>query len=336
MDAFRVVFPEPGRVEIERFDIGDPAAGEVLVETKATLISIGTELTALTGEFPERSAWSAYVKYPFSPGYSCVGKIIKVGSGVKGFDVGDIVATTSPHATYSIERVERIVKVPENVGIESACFHTIAAGVMNSIRLARVSLGDAVVVVGLGPLGQMTVIFSRMAGAYPVIALDLAERRIEIAKTSGATHTLRVDDWKAVREAIRRITKGRMADKVFEVTGNPDVISKAITLTRSLGCFIVLSSPRGKTILDFHDEVNRPSRIIMGTHFTSQPEHESPHTPWTRRRNTELFFDLLSSGFLRIDHLITHRYHWRDVKKAYNMLLEDRTRAVGVILKFGD
>jgi 2-desacetyl-2-hydroxyethyl bacteriochlorophyllide A dehydrogenase len=322
------------KVEIEKFQVGKPREKEVLIETETALISTGTELTALTGDFPKPSAWSDYIKYPFVPGYSNIGRIVEVGSGVKDFNVGDIVATTSPHATHAVAIANQVVKVPENVNIESACFHTIAAGVMNSVRLANVSLGDAVVVVGLGLLGQMAVIFSRMAGAYPVIAIDIAEERLRISKASGATHIMRADDWNNVAENVRKITKGRMADKVFEVTGNPNVILKAITLTKSLGRFIVLSSPRGRTNMDFHDEVNRPSRIIIGTHFTSQPEYETPYNPWTRKRNTELFFDLLSDGRLTIEHLITHRYSWREAEKAYKMLLEDRTRAIGVILKF--
>lgn len=337
MEAFRIVFPKPMEIKIEKFDVGEPMNGEVLVETEATLISTGTELTALSGDFPQKSAWSAYVRYPFTPGYSSVGRIVKVGLGVKDFSVGDIVAAYSPHATHAIVRADNIFKIPKNVNIESACFHTIAAGVMNSIRLAKISLGDAVVVVGLGLLGQMAAIFSRMAGAYPVIGIDLAEKRLELARISGATHTLLANDWNHVKNAVKQITRGRMADKVFEVTGNPKVIPKAITLAKKkLGCFVVLSSPRGKTILDFHDEVNSPSRIIIGTHFSSQPEYETPYNPWTRKRNTELFFDLLSSKYLAIDHLITHKYHWREAEKAYGMLLEDRTKALGVILKFKD
>lgn len=334
MKGFRIVFSAPKEINIEEFDVKDPSENEVLIETINTLISTGTELTALTGEFPERSAWSAYVKYPFLPGYSSVGKVVKCGSKVKDFMIGDIVAATSPHATHAVVRADHLVKVPENVNVEDACFHTIAAGVMNSVRLARVSLGESVVVTGLGILGQMAIIFSRMAGAYPVIAVDIAENRLKIAKDSGATHTLRADNWNNVREEIKKITRGRMADKVFEVTGNPNVIPEAITLTRSLGCLIILSSPRGRTVMDFHDEVNRPSRIIIGTHFTSQPEYETLYNPWTRKRNTELFFDLLSAGFLKINHLISHRYRWHEAEKAYGMLMEDRTRAMGVILQF--
>jgi len=334
LEGYRVTFPSRLKIQIEDFEIGEIKEREALIETEASLISTGTELTALSGDFPESSAWSNYVRYPFIAGYSSVGKIIGVGHEVREFKVGDRVASTSPHATDAVVEVAGLVKVPENVQLEEACFHTIASGVMNSVRLANVSMGESVVVVGLGLLGQMATIFSRIAGAFPVIAVDLAEERLKLAKVSGATATLSGDKWDDVKASVEELTRGRMADKVFEVTGNPDVVPKAMALAKRQGCLVVLSSPRGKTVLDFHDEVNSPSRLIIGTHFGSQPAYETPYNPWTRRRNTELFFDLISAGVLKINHLITHRYPWREAEKAYKMLLEDRTRALGVILLF--
>ena len=334
MKGMRVVFPEPLKVEVEEFKVGRPRKGEVLIENEATLISTGTELTILTGDFPKPSAWARYGRYPFRPGYSSVGRIIKLGPKVEGFNVGDRVAADTPHATHAIVNSERIIKVPEGVSPEEASFHTLAAGVMNSVRLARVALGESVVIFGLGLLGQLAVIFSRLSGGYPVIGVDLAEKRLKLAELSGATATVKGGDWEGVYQAIEELTKCRMADKVFEVTGDPCVIPNAIKAAKRQGYLIILSSPRGETLLDFHDEVNSPSRIIIGTHFSSQPSFETPYNPWTKRRNTELFFDLLSSGVLRINHLITHRYRLDEAEEAYNMLLEDRTRALGVIFKF--
>ena len=96
----------------------------------------------------------------------------------------------------------------------------------------------------------------------------------------------------------------------------------------------MLSSPRGPTLLDFHDEVNRPSRVIIGTHFESQPHEESIQGQWTYKRNVEFFFDLVLSRLIRVDHMITQTYHWSKAPEAYQLLLEDRTRALGIILDF--
>ncbi|MBS7614043.1 zinc-binding dehydrogenase, partial [Candidatus Bathyarchaeota archaeon] len=236
---------------------------------------------------------------------------------------------------HSLAKAEDLVKVPEGVKLEYACLHTIVAGVMNSVRLAHVSLGDAVVVVGLGLLGQMTVLFSKLCGAFPVIAVDVADKRLELAKLSGATASIKYIDYEGVEEEVKRLTGNRMADVVFEVTGNPNVIPWAIKLAKKpLGRFIVLSSPRGSTTLDFHDEVNSPSRIIIGTHFGSQPFYETPYNPWTRKRNTDLFFNLLKANVINLGHFITHIYPWRKASEAYKMLIENRTQALAVLLDF--
>jgi threonine dehydrogenase-like Zn-dependent dehydrogenase len=72
---------------------------------------------------------------------------------------------------------------------------------------------------------------------------------------------------------------------------------------------------------------------IIGAHVSTHPEVETPYNPWTPVRNGELFFDLVLAGKLRVDDLITHRYHWREAPAAYEMLVTDRTQAMGVILE---
>ena len=329
--SLRVVIPKPNSVILEEVEVPEPRGKEVLIRTQFCLISSGTELTAFTGSFPERSRWSEYVKYPFYPGYSNVGIVEKVGEKVENIREGDIVASQAPHSEYVIVREDRVVRVPEGVALEEATFHTIASGVMHSVRLAGVTLGSTVVIIGLGLLGQMATQFSRLCGAYPLIGVDLYENRLKLGKESGATHVInsRKED---VYERVKDITEGRMADIVFEVTGNPQAISWGIKLVRTLGRFIVLSSPRGPTAIDFHDEVNAPSRVIMGTHFSSQPLFETPYYPWTRKRNVELFFRLLLDGIVRVRHLITHVVPLEDVEKAYELLLNKKNETLAVVL----
>jgi threonine dehydrogenase-like Zn-dependent dehydrogenase len=181
----------------------------------------------------------------------------------------------------------------------------------------------------------MAVLFSRLSGGFPVIAVDVADKRLELARLSGATSSVKYTGYESLEEEVKRLTGGRMADVVFEVTGNPNVIPWAIKLAKKpLGRFIVLSSPRGPTTLDFHDEVNSPSRIIIGTHFGSQPTYETPYNPWTRKRNTELFLSMLKANMINLNHFITHTYPWRRAPEAYKMLLENRTQALAVLLDF--
>jgi len=328
-----VVFPEPLKVIVAEEPLRDPGPGEVLVEALFSLVSTGTELTAYTGSFPPGSAWARYVRYPFKPGYSSVGRVIEVGSGVEGVNVGSVVAAPAPHADRYVWRAGELVEVPSGASPEEATFHTLAAGVMHAVRLAGVKLGESAVVVGAGLLGQLAVQFSRLSGAFPVIAVDLSDYRLELAAKSGAdlvVNASREDPAAAVREA----TGGRMADVVFEVTGDPSVLPQAIKLARGMGRLVVLSSPRGPSTLDFHDEVNSPSRVIIGTHFTSQPAVETPYYPWTWRRNRELFFRMLLSGRLSVKHLVSHVFPFEEAPKAYELLYRSRLQCMGVLFGY--
>ncbi|GAI25580.1 unnamed protein product, partial [marine sediment metagenome] len=166
-------------------------------------------------------------------------------------------------------------------------------------------------------------------GKYPIYLQATTEE----LGTAGATETVK-SDVEDVEKKVRSITNGRMADVVFEVTGNPAVIPWAIKLVKPQGRFVVLSSPRGPTQLDFHDEVNAPSRTIIGTHVTSQPEYETPYNQWTLKKNTELFFEFLKGGIIKVNHLISHKYPWFEAERAYRMLIENRAETMGVILDF--
>jgi len=343
MKTKRGVFRRPMEIALEDIDLPEPSENQVLIKSSVASINTGTELTILKGDFPPRSKWAEMFPYPYAMIASNIGTVIKKGSNVKRLEVGDRVASLAHVSPYDVLDVESpaypigtVMKVPEGISDEKACLRVAAITVMNSVRLARVSMGESVAVVGAGLIGQFAIMFNRLAGGYPVISIELskAEKRIKIAQESGAIEIIKSDE-ENVEKKIHDITNGRMADVVFEVTGNPKVIPWAIRLTKQpQGRFIVLSAPKGPTQLDFHDESCAPSRIIIGTHVTSAPEYETPYNQWTANRNTELFFSLLKADIIKVDHLISHRYPWSEFKKAYEMLTEDRTQAMGVFIDF--
>jgi len=332
----RIVFKEPKKVEIEEAELPELAPNQILIRTRMTLISTGTELTMLSGEYPKGSHWNNITKYPVYPGYSNCGVVEKIGENVQKFKVGDRVSSTAPHAEYAVIGEDRAVKIPDGVSDEEATFGTLSATVMNSVRLANIKLGESVIVVGVGILGQLACQFSRLCGGFPVIAVDLSRRRLEIAERLGVTAMIQPKE-EDVEQRIMELTKGKGGDVVFEVTGNPKIIPWELSLVKRQGRLILLSSPRGVTELDFHDLVNWPSRTIIGTHTSSHPSHETPYNPWTRERNTQLFFELLSAGLVNVRDLITDRYKWTEAKQAYQRLLDpfgERLQALGVILDF--
>ena len=327
---YQVVFAKPKEIILKETKIPSPKKGEVLIKTIVTQISTGTELTILSGGFPKGSYWANYAKYPFNAGYSNIGKVIDIGKGVNKNLINKIVATEAPHASYVIWDSKSLHFVPKGLSLEDASFFTIAEIAMQGIRLSNIEPGEIVAIFGLGLLGQLAVQFSGFCGGWPVIGIDPVPLRRKLALKSGAHFSLNPMD-KNLKQRIRKISKGRMFDVVFEVTGNPRVIPGQLEFLRERGRQIILSSPRGPSTMDFHDLINAPSRVIIGAHNYSHPKVATTYNQWTCARDVELFFDLLSADEIKVSHLITHRCKWNKAKEVYQMLFENRSRSLGVI-----
>lgn len=329
--ARTVVFTDAKQVSLEEVELPPLGEGQVLIETRCSLISTGTELTAFSGEFPPGSAWANYVRYPWRPGYSNVGVVLETGPGVDGVQAGERVVSHGAHASLVIQSRGQVQPVPEGVSDEEAAFCTVGVISLNGVRLSRLQLGESVVVCGVGLVGNLAVQLARKSGGWPVVALDLSAGRLEVAASHGATHVIE-GDAAAARDELLALNRERLADVVFEVTGNPKVIPGLFKLARKLGRVILLGSPRGKTEVDFHDEVHTNGLHVIGAHNSTHTPVETPYNVWTLQRDRELFLDLVAAGEVRVDDLVTSRFSWREAPEAFRMLWEDRARSMGVML----
>lgn len=217
-----VVFRGAGVVEFEDRPLPTPGRGEVLLRTRRTLISPGTELTILSGDFAPGSAWDSYGRFPFVAGYSAAAEVAGLGEGVEGLALGDLVAAGTPHARWSTAPVSGVYPLRgAAVPIDLMPFVTLAATVMNGVRRGQVAWGDSAVVFGLGLLGQLAVRYCRLCGARPVLGVDLIDARIALLPPGVAgVHPER----QALRDVVSDATRGRMADVVFEATGDSQLI----------------------------------------------------------------------------------------------------------------
>jgi len=328
-----VVFKAPKQAEIQDVPMPVPKAGEVIIRTRCTLISTGTELTVFEGAFPKNSEWDKSVKFPHIPGYNNVGEVVSTGAGVDPGLVGKRFASYGSHSRFVAKPLTELFPVRPDLPDEEAVFFAIPLIVANSIRKSRLAWGEAVIVYGLGLLGQFTVRFCRLCGARPVFAVDISERKIGFLPVD--RQIVRINPKKQdVVQVVREATKGRMADVVFEVTGSPSLIPGEFAALHEQGRFIVLSSPRGKTEFDFHDLCNHPSFTIIGTHNYSHPPTPSPENPWTMPRHVEFFFDLAADGELDVKQLISERRPFTDAPEVYASLLRDRSEAMGILFQW--
>jgi 2-desacetyl-2-hydroxyethyl bacteriochlorophyllide A dehydrogenase len=342
MKSKYIVYPSAQEVAVWEEEIEPPERGEILCRADKSLISIGTELHALRGQFDPGTNWFDWVKYPFRPGYSMVGHVIAVGEGVEGIKVGDRVASYGFHQQYfkaQLYDVQKRYDIPEGIGpyvlpdkisSEDGTWRSLAVTCQNAVRRAQFEFGETVAVVGLGILGQLTTRYLAAAGARKIIAIDLAQSRLELAQRGGATHTLRLDVKDAV-EPIREITGGWMSDVVFDVTGHPATLAPCIQLLRKLGRLVLLGDTPTPTKQYLGPGVVFNAVAILGIHGYMLPEKAGPFTPWTAERMSGVFFDYIMSGRVSVSELVTHRYSPLQAPDVYRNLLKDRTTDVGVI-----
>jgi 2-desacetyl-2-hydroxyethyl bacteriochlorophyllide A dehydrogenase len=328
-----LIFTGAGRVEIQQRDVPAPSAGEVLIKSKRSLISTGTELTLLSGKSRQGSVWSNLGTFPRTTGYCNVGEVVGIGEGVAPSLLSRRVATHGQHAAYVTCAAAELRQIPDAVADEDATLNTLAEVAMNGIRRSGLAWGETVAIVGLGLIGQLTARLCAVLGSGEIFGIEISENRLRYLPRANYIHPMlgAVGD---LGEAIQSNNRERLADVVFEVTGNPEVIPDELRLLRAQGRFVILSSPTGYSQFDFHDLCNRESFTIIGAHYFSHPSVATPGNPWTAIRHSELFMSYLADRRLTVNELISHRFSYKQASAAYGLLDGQRDSAMGVILEW--
>jgi len=324
----RVVFKEAGRVEIEEFSLRKPKLGEVLIETVSSLISPGTE-TAYLMALPNTPR-----RFPLYPGYSNAGIVAFTGSESSKLAVGDRVVSRKSHASHVITGETEVMRIPDDLSFEEASFFALGSISLQAVRKAHVEIGESVVVLGQGLVGNIALQLAKLSGGMPLIAVDMFDYRLKVSKSCGADYAFnprRVD----LIEEIMDVTDGKGADVIIEATGNPKAIPTALELAGRYGRVILLGSPRGVSEVNFYSEVHRKGVIIIGAHENTRPRYESTHGWWTQKDDSHLILKLLSKGLLRVKELITAKMNYKEAAKAYDRLINSKEDTLGIILEWG-
>jgi threonine dehydrogenase-like Zn-dependent dehydrogenase len=327
-----IFFTAPERVEILDRPVPEAAAGEVLIRTRRSLISTGTELMLLLGRARESSVWAGLSRYPQPVGYSNVGEVVAAAADVDPAWLGQRVETHSRHALWVTSPVDQLRAVPDGVTDEEATFSSLAEVAMNGLRRVGLTWGESVAVFGLGILGQLSVRLCALAGAAPVFGIEPSGFRRGLMPRGPVFHALEGQSGD-LENMVRRLNAGRGVDIVIELTGNPEVIPREPLLLRDQGRLLLLSSPRDATLFDFHDLCNRRSLTIVGAHGSSHPPAETPGAPWTGRRHGEIFLNRVAAG-LSVGELVSHRFPYQRAADAYRVLVEGRDEAMGVVFEW--
>ena len=341
--------------------------GRVLIRTQTSLISAGTERMLVEfgkagwidkarqqpdkvrqvldkvktdGLLPTLDAVRAKLDQPIPLGYCNVGRVLEVGAGVDGFEPGDRVLSNGHHAEVVAVPQNLCARIPDDVSDASAAFGVVAAIGLQGIRLAQPTLGEAFVVSGLGLIGLLTVQLLRAHGCR-VLGLDFNEQRLAQAAEFGAeTFDLSTGSPLPVAESFSR---GRGVDGVLitAATQSDEPVRQAAQMCRKRGR-IVLVGVAGLKLsrADFYEkELSFQVSCSYGPGRYDPAYEEQGHdyppgfVRWTEQRNFEAVLDMMASGRVTPDPLISHRFSLDNATDAY-ALISGSSPSLGVLLNY--
>jgi predicted dehydrogenase/threonine dehydrogenase-like Zn-dependent dehydrogenase len=353
-------------------DIPSPKVreGHILIQTSRSLVSAGTERMLVEfgkanfiekarqqpekvrmvldkvktdGIMPTLDVVRNKLDQPLPMGYCNVGIVREVGVGVAGFSVGDRVASNGKHAEIVCVPKNLCAKVPDSVSDEAATFTVIGAIALQGIRLIAPTLGESIVVTGLGLIGLMTVQLLRAHGCR-VLGIDFDADKLELARGFGA-ETVNLSHGGDPVAAALAFSRGRGVDGVLITasTKSNEPMHQATLMCRKRGR-IVLVGVTGLELsrADFYEkELSFQVSCSYGPgRYDPLYEESGQDYPfglvrWTEQRNFEAILDMLADGRLNVEPLISHRFPLEQSTQAYELLGSGKG-VLGIVLQYPD
>lgn len=345
--------------------------GFVLVRSAASLISAGTERS--TVEAGQKSLVGRAIEQPAlvkkvidkarnegvvatfdavrsklgslsALGYSAAGVVVDGGGDTTGFRVGDRVACAgvgyASHAEVLSVPKNLCVRLPAEVTFDAGAFGTVGAIALQGVRLAEPTLGESVVVIGLGLIGQLAVQLLNANGCR-VFGIDLDEEKIQLAKRLGAEEGCGPNE--EVKGRVLEWSRGRGADAVLITAGTSsnEPVELAGEISRAKGRVIVVGAVGLNLPRKPYYDRELTFRISMsygpGRYDREYEErgHDYPigYVRWTEGRNIEAFLDMVARGRVDVEPLITHRFKIDEGDRAYELITSDQPY-LGVLLQY--
>ncbi|MFB5944268.1 bi-domain-containing oxidoreductase [Albibacterium profundi] len=351
-----------GNTILEEVPVPIVKTGEVLIRTTRTLVSLGTERMLVEfgkanfiqkarqqpdkvkqvldkvktdGLKPTIDSVFNKLGQPLPLGYCNVGKVVAVGKGVEEFKIGDRVASNGPHAEYVSIPKNLVAKIPENVSDEEAAFTVIGSIGLQGIRLIKPTLGETIVVVGLGLIGLITAQLLKMNGCR-VIGFDFDQSKVELASEFGI---IAVNPGSGTDQVkfVESVTNGIGADGVIITASNKsnDIISQSAKMSRKRGR-IVLVGVVGLDIsrADFYEK-----ELTFQVYCSYGPgrydddyeqkgnDYPLPFVRWTEKRNFEAILNAIEQKTVDVSKLITERIPLKEYNKIYDNMSGSRSIA---------
>jgi len=334
MNRRSLYFTAPYEAEL-RPTAFDPAGDEVVVETRVSAISAGTELLVYRGEAPSDlpadetiDALDGDLSFPVRYGYAAVGEVVETGAAVEGAWTGRTVFAFNPHESRFAARPEDLVPVPGDVSTESMALLPSVETATSLVLDGRPRLGERIVVFGAGTVGLCTVALLSSFPLERLVAVDpLADRR-DRALAFGADEAIPPE---AVEAPAAPDADRDGADLVYELSGQPAALDDAVGVAGYDGRIVVGSWYGTKrAAVDLGTAFHR-DRISIESSQVSTLSPES-RGRWTKARRMGTALDRLRT--LDVGSLVTHRVPFADAPTAYRLLDERDDDALQVLLTY--
>ncbi len=357
-----------GQIEVADVPCPRVRPGHMLIQTRASLISAGTERMLVEfgkgsllakaraqpekvrqvldkikteGLLPTLEAVFSRLDEPLPLGYCNAGHVVEVGAGVEGFAVGDRVVSNGVHAEMVCVPRNLCARIPEEVGDEAAAFTVLGAIGLQGIRLLAPTLGETMVVTGLGLIGLMAVQLLRAAGCR-VLGIDPDAARAALARQLGA-ETVDLPAGADPVATAMAFSGGRGVDGVL-ITASAKtntIVQQAAHMCRKRGRIVLVGvvglelnrSDFYKKELSFQVSCSYGPGRYDAEYEERGRDYPLPYVRWTEQRNFEAVLDLLASGRMDVTPLISERVEQQRAADAYRLLIARRD-ALGIVLTY--
>ena len=357
-----------GKIDVANVPCPQVSSGGFLIRTRHSLISSGTERMLLdfgkanvidkARQQPDKvrmildkvktdgllstiETVRNKLDQPLPLGYCNAGVITAVGEGVVGFKVGERVASNGKHAEMVSVPINLCAKIPDNVSDDEAAFTVLGAIALQGIRLANPTLGETVVVIGLGLIGLITVQLLRAQGCR-VLGLDLVRSRLKLARAFGA-ETVDLSTNQDPLLISRSFSRGRGVDAVIISATAKDSkpVHQAALMCRKRGRIVLV----GVTDLELSRAEFYEKELTFQVSCSYGPGRYDPNyeekgqdypigfVRWTAQRNFESVLDMMAQGALDVKPLISHRFDIAEAKTAYEIMLGPQS-SLGILLGY--
>ena len=329
--ASQLWFTEPLCVEVREATLPAPGPERLLVRTRYSAVSAGTELLAYRGQLPRSMALDSSLEslqqfsdYPLQYGYACVGEVQQTGSEIDPGWIGRQVFSFQPHASHFLASPEELKIVPEDISAQAAVFLPNMETAVNLVQDGRPLLGERIVVLGQGIVGLLLTSLLARHPLKELIAVEGRPERQDLARHLGADTVLTPE------EAAAQVSD---ADLIYEVSGQPEALNLAITLSGYASRIVIGSWYGSKAVpIDLGGAAHR-NRLQL---ITSQVSSVDPLLSgrWDKQRRFHLAWEMIR----RIDptQLITHTQPLDEAGNLYQQLHEGESGLVQALFHYPD